>query len=397
MSQSVRYWAIIPAAGIGRRMGGETPKQYLPLCGRTVLEMTLQRFLDHPLISGIVVVLSAADNHWPNLALTDPKLMQAQGGSERSESVLNGLARLQSIAELEDWVLVHDAARPCLSADDLNTLLQTLQHHPVGGLLGVAVADTLKRIEGEQRVIETISRDKIWRALTPQMFRYGLLRQALEQVKAEKLAMTDEASAIERLGGQPQLVVGSEENLKITWPQDLPRAEAILQRQQRLAAKPPPFRIGHGYDAHRFEADKPLKLGGVAIDYPKGLEAHSDGDVVLHALADALLGAAALGDIGQHFPDSAAAYRHIDSRILLRRVATLLQQQSWRVANCDITIIAQQPKLAPYIDAMRRTVAADLDIKLAQVSVKATTTEKMGFIGREEGIATHAVALLVSA
>lgn len=229
-----KYWAVVPAAGVGKRMGGSTPKQYLPLLGKTILERTLDRLLESANIVGVVVAISAGDEYWPEIAprYVGAQLHVAQGGQERCHSVLNALVFLTQFADSEDWVLVHDAARPCLSAADLTKLMSVLSADDVGGILGVPVADTLKRVEAGKDIVATVDRNQLWRALTPQMFRLSTLRNALEQALAAGVLVTDEASAIEWIGLRPQIVEGSPENIKITLPQDLWLAECYIQHQQ---------------------------------------------------------------------------------------------------------------------------------------------------------------------
>lgn len=223
----MKFWLVMPAAGIGRRFGAQRPKQYAPLRGRTVIEWALRPFLEHPGCAGAVVALAAADPYWPDIAPAG--LITAPGGRERSHSVRNGLVALSARARPEDWVLVHDAARPCLSARDLDTLLARLEAHPVGGLLAAPAADTLKRADADLQVLETADRRGLWRALTPQMFRYGRLCEALERAHEAGRSPTDEAQALEWLGDRPALVHGSAANIKITSGADLALAAALLQ------------------------------------------------------------------------------------------------------------------------------------------------------------------------
>lgn len=236
-SPSANYWAVIPAAGIGARMGAAIPKQYLPLHGGTVIERTVQRFLNHPRISGVVVVIAPDDVHWPRTPLRGgaSSLFVVEGGMERYHSVLNGLMRLAGMARSHDWVLVHDAARPCIRHEDIDRLIATLADHPVGGLLGVPVADTVKRADSEGNILETVSRAGLWRALTPQMFRLGELAGALKHVVDNKLAVTDEAAAMELAGHVPRMVEGHADNIKITVPQDLALAELYLRQQEAFS------------------------------------------------------------------------------------------------------------------------------------------------------------------
>ncbi|MCW9058078.1 MAG: 2-C-methyl-D-erythritol 4-phosphate cytidylyltransferase [Gammaproteobacteria bacterium] len=232
----MNFWALIPAAGIGRRMGGDVPKQYLPLGGRTVLEHTLDALARHPAIDGLVLVLNADDPRAPTFPdqVQGKPLLLATGGAERSDSVSSGLERLAGQADDQDWVLVHDAARPCLRREDLDRLIETLRDHPVGGLLGVPVRDTMKRAAVGDAVRETVDREGLWHALTPQMFRFGALREALRTAQARGLPVTDDASAMELAGHVPLLVEGHGDNLKITRPEDLALAEFHLRQQERL-------------------------------------------------------------------------------------------------------------------------------------------------------------------
>jgi 2-C-methyl-D-erythritol 4-phosphate cytidylyltransferase len=229
-----RCWAVIPAAGVGSRMGTTNPKQYLKLRGKTVLEYSLARIIGHPRIAATVLVIAAADVHWPRLAgnFSDQALLIAHGGAERSHSVLNGLLALAEHASRQDWVLVHDAARPCVRRQDIDNLLDRLLDHPVGGLLGIPVADTMKRTDHAGNIIATVQREGLWRALTPQMFRYGMLTQALRAALSKGETVTDEAAAMETAGFTPRMVEGHADNIKITRPQDLVLAELYLQQQE---------------------------------------------------------------------------------------------------------------------------------------------------------------------
>ena len=230
---SQRFWVVIPAAGAGRRMGSEIPKQYLPLHGKCVIEWTLSRFLDHPQIDGVVVAISKGDQQWDNLKLDHPKLVTVTGGAERSDSVLNALHRLSQMAAEDDWVLVHDAARPCLSQADLNHLLDELKEHPVGGVLGTPISDTVKKTNARAEVVDTPDRSQLWRAFTPQMFRLKSLTDALNDAISTGKAVTDDASAMELAGYHPKMVMGRADNIKITQPGDLQLAELYLKEQEQ--------------------------------------------------------------------------------------------------------------------------------------------------------------------
>ncbi len=227
---SQRFWVIIPAAGSGRRMGSDIPKQYLPLKGRRVIEWTLSRFLDHPAIAGVVVAISEGDQYWANLEFDHAKLVTVTGGAERSDSVLNALHKLCEIAEDDDWVLVHDAARPCLTRGDLEQLITELGEHPVGGVLGRPMSDTVKKTNADDEVIDTPDRTQLWRAFTPQMFRLKPLIDALTAAAREGKTVTDDASAMELAGFRPRMVIGRADNIKITQPGDLQLAELYLQK-----------------------------------------------------------------------------------------------------------------------------------------------------------------------
>jgi 2-C-methyl-D-erythritol 4-phosphate cytidylyltransferase len=226
-------WAVVPAAGVGRRMGAPIPKQYLRLGARLVIDHTLARLLDHPRIQAVAVSLGAEDSWWPDSAYADhPAVIRAPGGAERCHSVLNGLAALHEWASADDWVLVHDAARPCLRRSDIDRLLERLADHPVGGLLGVPVRDTMKRTDATGLIERTVTRDNLWHAYTPQMFRFAMLRDALEEALRRKLLVTDEASAMELAGHRPLMVEGHGDNIKITRPEDLALAAFFLAQQE---------------------------------------------------------------------------------------------------------------------------------------------------------------------
>lgn len=230
-----RYWAVVPAAGIGRRMGGAVPKQYLTLQNRLVIDHTLQTLVEHPAITRVIVAISSTDNWWAGSDYANhPRVQQVIGGRERADSVLNGLLALQDEADPDDWVLVHDAARPCLRQSDLDKLMQNLRDHPVGGLLAVPVSDTIKQADDQAAtIVETVPRDRLWRAFTPQMFRCAELQRALEQALTNNRLVTDEASAMELAGRQPLLVEGHADNIKITRPEDLVLAGFYLDQQAR--------------------------------------------------------------------------------------------------------------------------------------------------------------------
>jgi 2-C-methyl-D-erythritol 4-phosphate cytidylyltransferase/2-C-methyl-D-erythritol 2,4-cyclodiphosphate synthase len=396
-----RLWAIVPAAGRGERFASAShrlPKQYTPLLGGSVLEWSLRALLAEPRVHAIVVVLAAGDAHWPALSakLNSPKLLCTTGGAQRQDSVMNGLDFLEPQAAADDWILVHDAARPCLSGGDLAALIDALprqprnaQSEPAGAVLAAPIVDTVKREHAGGHGIETVDRTGLWRALTPQVFAFGQLRAALQDAAQAGIAVTDEAQALERVGVRALLVRGSPLNIKVTRVEDLELAAGILQSTEAAT-----MRVGQGMDVHAFGAGDHVVLGGVRIAHPCGVIAHSDGDVVIHALCDALLGAMGDGDIGQHFPDSDPRYRGADSRVFLRAVAGRMQAAGLRLVNADVTVLAEAPRIAAHRSAMSANLAADLGVPAERINIKATTTERLGFIGRKEGLAALASVLL---
>jgi 2-C-methyl-D-erythritol 4-phosphate cytidylyltransferase/2-C-methyl-D-erythritol 2,4-cyclodiphosphate synthase len=389
-----RVWAIVPAAGRGMRFSpgalDSTPKQYAPLLGASVLEWTLRRLLAEPRVHAVVAVVANDDALWPPLAakLATPRLQSAIGGASRQQSVINGLAHLEALAASDDWILVHDAARPCLTGAELRDLLDALDRGAPAAVLGAPLVDTIKR-EQHGVIAQTVDRQGLWRALTPQIFAFAELRHALHEATRAGLTVTDEAQAMERLGHHPALVRGSPFNIKVTRPEDLEAAARIL-----TSAEANTMRIGQGFDVHAFGPGEHVVLGGVRIPYTRGVVAHSDGDVIIHALCDAVLGALGLGDIGQHFPDSDPRYRGADSRVFLREVAAYMQAAGLKLVNADVTVLAEGPRIAAHRLAMAANLAQDLGVAPARINIKATTAERLGSIGRGEGLAAMAAVLL---
>jgi 2-C-methyl-D-erythritol 4-phosphate cytidylyltransferase/2-C-methyl-D-erythritol 2,4-cyclodiphosphate synthase len=409
-----RLWAIVPAAGRGERFAStEThnlPKQYTPLLGSSVLEWSLRALLAEPRIHAIVVVLAAGDGHWQHVAakLNSPKLLTTIGGAQRQDSVMTGLELLASRAAADDWILVHDAARPCLSSSDIGALADALQDKSDdgaskvnGAVLAAPIVDTVKRELPSG--VETVDRAGLWRALTPQVFAFAPLRRALQEAARAGIAVTDEAQAMERIGIRACMVSGSPFNIKVTRAEDLNVAAGILKMAaaeletgaaELKMGESTQMRVGQGMDVHAYGEGDHVVLGGVRIAHSQGVVAHSDGDVVIHALCDALLGAMGDGDIGQHFPDTDPRYRGADSRVFLRVVAQRMKAAGLQLVNADITVLAEAPRIAAHRSAMAANLAADLDAKAAAINIKATTTERLGFIGRKEGLAALASVLL---
>ncbi|WP_417913845.1 2-C-methyl-D-erythritol 4-phosphate cytidylyltransferase [Candidatus Electronema sp. JM] len=392
MNTSASVGVIIPAAGFGSRMGAAVPKQFLELAGEPILARTLRVFLQHPAVAVVVAVLPPEHLHSGQaqlLPLFSPsereKLFFTAGGATRQESVRNGLAALP--VEI-GRILVHDGARPLVTAEIIDRCLAGVAQHGAA-LAAVPVKDTLKEVAGEM-VCRTVDREQLWQAQTPQGMERHLIEQAYRHAEASGFLGTDEASLLEHAGIPVAVVMGSEQNIKITRPDDLRIAARLLREENTM------LRIGHGFDAHRLVAGRKLILGGQEIPCHLGLDGHSDADVLTHALMDALLGALGEGDIGRHFPDTDEQYRGADSLRLLTQVMRLAGEKRLRLVNADITVICQRPKLAPYMDAMKTRLAAVCGVAAEQINIKATTTEKMGYTGRGEGISTHAVVLMMA-
>jgi 2-C-methyl-D-erythritol 4-phosphate cytidylyltransferase / 2-C-methyl-D-erythritol 2,4-cyclodiphosphate synthase len=379
MSMSV---ALVVAAGRGQRFGGGAPKQYQPMAGRPVIRHCLETFAAHPRISAVRAIIHADDRErydaaTAGLSLLDPVI----GGADRQQSVLNGLESLAPMAP--ERVLIHDAARPLVDAGTIDRTLAALDRAP-GVIAAVPLADTVKRAAGDLTVAETLDRRQLWRAQTPQGFRYAeILAAHRSQAGA---GLTDDAAVAEAAGLPVALVHGAEENLKITTADDLLRAERLLTGAAME------FRTGMGFDVHRFGAGTGVTLCGVRIPHDHGLDGHSDADVGLHALTDAILGAIGAGDIGQHFSPSDPRWRGADSAQFLAFASEQVAALGGRIVHLDLTLICERPKVAPHRQAMVDRIAGILALPSRQVSVKATTTEGLGFTGRGEGIAAQAVA-----
>jgi 2-C-methyl-D-erythritol 4-phosphate cytidylyltransferase / 2-C-methyl-D-erythritol 2,4-cyclodiphosphate synthase len=377
--------ALIVAGGSGQRFGAERPKQYLDLLGKPILRRTVDAFLSHPRITGVQVVIDPAwraqyDRAVAGLTLPEP----VTGGATRQDSVRNGLEALAALAAPPARVLIHDAARPLTDAATIGAVIDALDETP-GAVAAVPVADTLKR--GAHGLVgATVDRDGLWRAQTPQGFRFADILGAHRA--AAGLALTDDAAVAEQAGLPVRLIPATEDNFKVTTPDDLTRAARVLM------AGLGDIRTGTGFDVHRFTEGDFVTLCGLRVPHDQGLDGHSDADVGLHALTDAILGALAAGDIGSHFPPSDPRWRGADSARFLRHAADLVAERSGIIAHADVTIICERPKVGPHRAAMAARIADILGIAEDRVSVKATTTERLGFTGRGEGIAAQAVATI---
>jgi 2-C-methyl-D-erythritol 4-phosphate cytidylyltransferase / 2-C-methyl-D-erythritol 2,4-cyclodiphosphate synthase len=374
--------ALIVAGGSGRRFGGSVPKQYRMLAGKPVLRHAIDGFLASGLVDRIQVIIRSTDRtHYDKavagLALPEP----VGGGDTRQDSVHRGLESLA--VEPPSYVLIHDAARPFVLAQAIAGCHRALQTES-GAIVAVPVSDTLKRVQDDGRHIAgTVNRTGIWRAQTPQAFRFADILAAHRNLADSEL--TDDAAVAEAAGLATVLVEGSEDNIKITTEDDLAHAERILAAARE-------YRTGFGYDVHRFGSGDAVMLGGVRIPHDRGLEGHSDADVGLHALTDAILGAIGVGDIGVHFPPSDARWRGAGSALFLTFAAERVSAAGGSIVNLDLTFVCERPTIGPHRDAMVARIADIVGIDTARIGIKATTTEGLGFTGRGEGIAAQAVA-----
>jgi 2-C-methyl-D-erythritol 4-phosphate cytidylyltransferase/2-C-methyl-D-erythritol 2,4-cyclodiphosphate synthase len=372
---------LIVAAGVGLRAGGGMPKQFRNVGGRPLLRHTAQAFVGHPGIDALQFVIGRDQEELADRILTGiDHLPFVQGGATRQDSVRNGLAALESLGP--DFVLIHDAARPFVSSALIDALLAALHAGAIAAIPLLAVADTLKKRSGDGQWT-TVPRDGVFRAQTPQAFRFGDILEAHRRFAGDNVS--DDMALAELAGLRVVAVPGEETNDKITTPEDFNLAE-------RLLAADAQFRTGFGLDAHRFVPGDHVTLCGVSIPHDAALEGHSDADAGLHALTDAILGAIADGDIGVHFPPSDPKWRGADSARFLAHAAELVRNRNGSIVHCDVTLICERPRVTPHREAMRARVAEILGIDLKRISIKATTTEGMGFTGRKEGLAAQAIA-----
>ncbi len=376
MYQGKSLSVIIAAGGSGKRLGEAVPKQFLKIQGKTILEKSIEPFQKSVLVDEIILVV-------PEDNVIEAKKIGAKfskiinivlGGAERQVSVKNGLDVVNT-----DLVLIHDGARPFVVESVIErVVLGAFLYKAVVPV--VPVKDTIRQGDFDESI--TLKREALWAVQTPQGFNTELIKEAHSFAENSGFQGTDDASLVENLGFNITLVDGDFGNIKITVKED-------LQREVPMT-----FRVGSGYDVHKLVEDRELWICGVKIPYEKGLLGHSDADVGLHALMDALLGAAALGDIGRHFPDTESKYRGVRSTLLLETVRAMLFDEGWKIGNVDVTLICQEPKFKSHIERMREVIAEILETDISQVNVKATTTEKLGFTGRGEGIAAEACATI---
>lgn len=379
---------IIPAAGAGKRMKSETPKILLTLQGRSILEWTIRAFyayepdeiilpVSETIKEEVLAIVEALEAPFPIKVL--------MGGKERQDSIQQAMNALSQDCEI---VVVHDAARPFFRTDIFEEAYKILQDC-AGAIAAVPATYTMK-IAHDKTIVSTPDRKDLWQVNTPQIFKKDIFVKAYEQAYADGFYGTDDAMLVERLGETVKIIEDIPENIKITRPGDMVLAEQIINGGKGASMQ----RVGQGYDVHKLVEGRKLILGGVEIPHEKGLDGHSDADVLIHAIMDAILGAAALGDIGKHFPDTDDQYKNIDSMFLLYGVRKLMEVNAYTIQNIDATLILQAPKVAPYIEEMRKNIAEKLGLDLSQVSVKATTEEGLGFTGRKEGVAAMAICML---
>jgi 2-C-methyl-D-erythritol 4-phosphate cytidylyltransferase/2-C-methyl-D-erythritol 2,4-cyclodiphosphate synthase len=379
----MRTVGLVVAAGRGQRLGGEIPKQYLPLGDAAVIRHCLERLTRHPGVDDVRTVIHPDDRPLYDRAVAGLTLLDpVPGGERRQESVRLGLESLLPLAPAQ--VLIHDAARPFLDDAMIDGALAALQAAP-GAVVAVPVADTVKRA-ADGHVAETVDRAGLWRAQTPQAFRFADILSAHRA--AIGVDLTDDAAVAEQAGLEVRLVAGNENNFKVTTGDDLHRARALMEYRRGGGE----YRSGQGLDVHRFGPGDHLTLCGVRIPHDAGLIGFSDADAGLHALTDAILGAIAAGDIGTHFPPGDRRWRDADSAIFLKHAGDLVATRGGRIVNLDLTLICERPRIGPYREAMTARVAEILALDPSRIAIKATTTERLGFTGRGEGLAAQAVA-----
>lgn len=380
--------AIIVAAGRGTRAGAGGPKQYRDLAGRAVIAWTAEAFLNHPKIDAVRVIIHRDDRGEYDAAmgalLSHPKLLEPVfGGAERQDSVRLGIQSVEASAPKN--VLIHDAARPFIDKKTISRVIGALASND-GAVAALPVHDTIKRAKAGKKIDTTVPRDSLWRAQTPQGFHFGKILAAHRAAAGQHL--TDDAAVAEAAGLCVALVAGSPDNMKITQAEDFGMAETLLDRK----ASKMEYRTGHGFDVHAFEDGNAVIICGVEIPHSHKLKGHSDADVGMHALTDAIFGAIGEGDIGDHFPPSDPQWKGAPSHVFLQKARDLVAERGGKITHCDVTLMCEAPKIGPHREKMRSALAEILQIEAVRISVKATTTEQLGFTGRREGIAAMATA-----
>ena len=371
-------YAIIVAGGKGKRFSNKEKKQFFKIGSKTILNLTVEKFLNHNLIDRIVIVIPEEDKYKFNI--NDEKIYKISlPGEERKDSVLNALYTIENDIKPNDKILIHDGVRPFVSESLITNILNALEEYDCV-VPGIKIFDTVKEIDSKNSIIKTLNRDKLVRIQTPQGFKGKLLNILIGNLK-KPINFTDEASVFEFSGEKVKVIPGEEKNLKITTKEDIMKFYSSSF-------------TGFGYDVHRFCKGRELYLGGIKIEYDYGLEGHSDADVLIHSIIDAILGAAGYGDIGELFPDTDERYKDIRSTELLKIVAKKINDD-FLINNIDSTIVCEKPKLKNYKNLMREKLSEILNIPVEKINIKATTTEGLGFTGRNEGIASYSVVTLV--
>ncbi len=381
-----RFHLLIPAAGHASRMEKETPKPYLKINGKAILQHTIEKFIDMKGLESVLIMINADHHDLYNDAVRDlnsglKNISYKIGSTSRKQSIYNGLKGFSNVKK-DDVILIHDAARPLVQASDIIKLLEVMDKAKAA-TLATPVSDTLYR-DNDQ-----IGRDSLWAIQTPQAFKLAPLIAAHEKFKEDD-NFTDDAGLMRANGHKVEIVTGSRNNIKITTREDFDMVRAMINNETET-------RVASGYDVHAFEStpsDRKLMLGGIKIPHNLALTGHSDADVVLHAVTDALLGTINEGDIGTHFPPSDPQWKDMESALFLQKAADLLTEKGGNITFLDITIMAEEPKITPHRATMQQRIAEILDIPSTRISIKATTTEKLGFIGRKEGIACQALATI---
>lgn len=387
--QLSKITAIILAAGIGRRMGTDISKQYLTIDGKPILVHTLENFEKAQSISNIIIVVSKVDIEYVQKEVRDKYQISKVtditiGGKERQDSVKCGL---ECLDDDTDIVVIHDGVRPFISTEYIELLVKNVGEKRAI-TLGVPVKDTVKSVKSDGYISKTLDRSELWLTQTPQVFLRNVICKAYAQAYRDGIYGTDDAALVERMGIPVMMMPGSNQNIKITTPEDLVIGEYILKQRSNV------MKVGIGYDSHRLVKGRSLILGGVEIPSDMGLLGHSDADVLLHAICDAILGALGDGDIGKHFPDNDPAYKDISSLKLLQIVKERALAQGFGVGNVDATIIVEKPKLSSYMTKMIHNISQILEINSSMVNIKASTNEGLGFVGRNEGIAVFSVVTI---
>ena len=374
--------AVIVAAGRGTRMGSKTPKQYHMLNGASVLTRTIERFLNHSSVSEVIVVIHCDDDAlFDDVVGLRDQVNVVYGGNTRGQSVRNGLGAVTT-----DHVLIHDGARASVSDGIINGVIDALDDH-VAAAPAVPVTDALWR-GVDNTVTGTADRDGLYRAQTPQGFHTDTLRAAYD---VDDGNAADDVAVARAAGIDVRITMGDDDNIKLTTPPDFVRAARVLDEKAAMMD----IRLGNGYDVHRFGDGDHVVLCGVTVPFNRGLQGHSDADVGMHAVTDAIYGALAIGDIGQHFPPSDMQWKGAASHIFLEHAVALAAEHGFAISNVDCTLVCEQPKIGPHAVAMRTEMARIMGMDVARVSVKATTSERLGFTGRKEGIAAIATATLI--